>query len=94
MPIIVAEKAGTCTAAGCGGRILRGELCWFEATTGTRHLERACREASAGRRPNRRAGRCRCGAHVPPGEGGLTLRETRRAGRHRKQWTVICARCS
>ncbi|AEI66967.1 hypothetical protein [Corallococcus macrosporus] len=94
MPIITAKKPGTCTAAGCGGRILRGELCWYEAAVGMRHLEAACRGADGGRRPNLRAGRCRCGAHVPPREGSLTLRgEKSFRGRRRKVWAVSCARC-
>ncbi len=88
MPMIVAAKAGTCTAAGCGARIRKGEMCWFESATGTRHLERACREAQAGARPNRRAATCaRCRRRVPPGQGSLTVTEIRR----RKSYIVTCA---
>ncbi|NNC00601.1 hypothetical protein HI113_42835 [Corallococcus exiguus] len=92
MPTIVAKKAGTCTAAGCGGRILKGEYVEYSAATGTRHLE--CASAEQGRRPNLRAGRCRCGAQVAPREGYLVLKETTRGGRFQKQWLVQCSRCA
>lgn len=88
MPVLVATRDGTCTASGCGGRIRKGELCWFESATGTRHLERACRDAPAGTRPNRRAGTCaRCRRHVPPGQGHLVVTEKGT----RKSYTVTCA---
>lgn len=92
MPTIVAKKAGTCTAAGCGGRILKGEYVEYSAATGTRHL--VCASAEQGRRPNLRAGRCRCGAQVAPREGSLVLKETTRGGRFRKEWLVRCSRCA
>ncbi|RKG97955.1 hypothetical protein D7X74_40555 [Corallococcus sp. CA047B] len=91
MPVIVAKKAGTCTAAGCGGRVLKGEYVEYSAATGTRHLE--CAGADQGKRPNLKAGKCRCGAPVAPREGSLSLKETLRAGRFRKQWLVLCVRC-
>ncbi|MFP2897576.1 hypothetical protein, partial [Corallococcus sp. 4LFB] len=91
MPTIVAKKAGTCTAAGCGGRILKGEYVAYTAATGTRHL--ACASANQGRRPNLKAGRCRCGAHVPPREGSLRLEETQRGAKFRRRWHVQCTRC-
>ncbi|MCY1043310.1 hypothetical protein OV208_18480 [Corallococcus sp. bb12-1] len=91
MPVIVAKKAGTCTADGCGGRVLKGEFVEYSAATGTRHLE--CAGAEQGRRPNLKAGKCRCGAQVAPREGSLTLKETSRAGRFRKEWLVLCSRC-
>ncbi|GHG79609.1 hypothetical protein GCM10012319_31640 [Comamonas sp. KCTC 72670] len=86
--MIVAAKAGRCTAAACGGRIRKGEMCWYETAKGTRHVEAACRDAAAGIRPNRRAAPCaRCGRRVPAGEGNLKVREVRR----RKTYTVTCA---
>ncbi|CAM4159433.1 hypothetical protein G4177_06070 [Corallococcus sp. ZKHCc1 1396] len=91
MPVIVTKKAGTCTAEGCGGRILKGEYVEYSAATGTRHLE--CARAAQGRRPNLRAGKCRCGAAVAPREGTLTLKESARRGRRRKVWLVSCLRC-
>ncbi|RKH51492.1 hypothetical protein D7W81_40490 [Corallococcus aberystwythensis] len=91
MPTIVAKKAGTCTAAGCGGRILKGEHVEYFAATGTRHLE--CASAEQGRRPNLRAGRCRCGAQVAPREGSIQLEEKTRGGRFVRRWLVLCARC-
>ncbi|RKH61458.1 hypothetical protein [Corallococcus llansteffanensis] len=91
MPTIVAVKAGTCTAAGCGGRILKGEYVEYSAATGTRHLE--CAGAEQGRRPNLKAGQCRCGASVALREGSLQLKETSRGRRFRKQWLVLCSRC-
>ncbi|RKH09593.1 hypothetical protein D7V97_16025 [Corallococcus sp. CA053C] len=91
MPIIVTKKAGTCTAEGCGGRILKGEYVEYSAATGTRHLE--CAGAAQGRRPNLKAGKCRCGAAVAPREGTLLLEESARGGHFRKQWLVLCARC-
>ncbi len=92
MPTIVAAKAGSCTAAGCGGRILKGEYVEYSAATGTRHLE--CAGEEQGRRPNLRAGRCRCGVQVPPREGSLVLKELQRGGRFRKEWLVRCRRCA
>jgi hypothetical protein len=56
VPTIVAKKAGMCTAAGCGGRILKGEFVEYSSATGTGHLE--CASTEQGRRPNLRAGRC------------------------------------
>lgn len=91
MPTIVAKRAGTCTASGCAGRILKGEFVEYSAATGTRHLE--CASAEQGRRPNLKAGTCRCGAAVAPREGSLLLKETSRAGRFQKQWLVRCTRC-
>lgn len=88
MPVITADRVGTCTAAGCGGRIRKGELCWYEAATGTRHLEAACREAPGGTRPNRRAAPCaRCRRRVPPGQGHLVVTERGT----QKTYTVTCA---
>ncbi|RYZ34046.1 MAG: hypothetical protein EOO71_40285 [Myxococcaceae bacterium] len=91
MPVIVAKKAGTCTAAGCGGRVLKGEYVEYSAATGTRHME--CAGAEQGKRPNLKAGTCRCGASVAPREGSLTLKETKRGTNFRKEWLVLCARC-
>lgn len=88
MPVITATRAGTCTAAGCGGRIRKGELCWFESSIGTRHLEGDCREADAGARPNRTATSCvRCGRRVGAGQGYLRVTEQGT----RKTYTVTCA---
>ncbi|AFE05590.1 hypothetical protein COCOR_04041 [Corallococcus coralloides DSM 2259] len=91
MPTIVAKKAGTCTAAGCGGRILKGEFVEYSAATGTRHL--VCASAEQGRRPNLRAGRCQCGAQVAPREGSLVLKESPCDGCFVKRWLVLCQRC-
>ncbi|RKH01319.1 hypothetical protein D7V97_29170 [Corallococcus sp. CA053C] len=91
MPTIVAAKAGTCTAAGCGGRILKGEYVEYSAAIGTRHLE--CASAEQGRRPNLKAGKCRCGTVVPPREGCLVLKEARRGRYFVKRWMVLCRRC-
>ncbi|MBN8466191.1 hypothetical protein JYJ95_06685 [Corallococcus exiguus] len=92
MPVIVAKKAGSCTAAGCGGRVLKGEYVEYSAATGTRHLE--CAGADQGMRPNLKAGTCRCGAAAAPREGSLVLKETTRGGRFVKRWLVLCRRCS
>lgn len=92
MPTIIAKKAGTCTAAGCGGRILKGEYVSYTAATGTRHL--VCASAEQGRRPNLKAGRCRCGVQVAPHEGTLHLEETQRGGRIHRRWYVQCQRCA
>ncbi|RKG93725.1 hypothetical protein D7V97_39770 [Corallococcus sp. CA053C] len=92
MPVIVTKKAGTCTAAGCGGRIRKGEYVEYVAATGTRHLE--CAGAKQGQRPNLKAGTCRCGAAVAPRQGSLALKETVRRGRRRKVWLVSCLACT
>ncbi|WP_233597302.1 MULTISPECIES: hypothetical protein [Corallococcus] len=67
MPTIIAAKAGTCTAAGCSGRILKGEYVEYSAATGTRHL--VCASAEQGRRPNLRAGLCRLRRPGGPSRG-------------------------
>ncbi|RKG70991.1 hypothetical protein D7V80_03475 [Corallococcus sp. CA054B] len=92
MPTIVAKKAGTCTAARCGGRILQGEFVEYSAATGTRHL--VCASAEQGSRLNLRAGRCRCGAQVAPREGSLVLKETTLGTSFQKKWLVLCLRCA
>ncbi|NNB97986.1 hypothetical protein HJC10_03000 [Corallococcus exiguus] len=92
MPTLIAAKAGTCTAAGCSGRILKGESVEYSAATGTRHL--VCASAEQGRRPNLRAGRCRCGVQVPPRAGSLVLEESTRGASFRKEWLVLYSRCA
>lgn len=88
MPVIIATQDGTCTAARCGGRIRKGELCWYTTATGTRHVEQACRDAPDGARPNRRAAPCaRCRRHVPAGQGHLVVKEKGT----RKLYSVTCA---
>ncbi len=90
--LIVAQREGTCRA--CGGRVRKGEYVHFSAAEGTAHVEPSCAQGPVRYRPNKRAARCSCGAHVPPGEGTLRLLEDKGASGGGKRWAVDCARCA
>ncbi|QRK06041.1 hypothetical protein JQX13_38845 [Archangium violaceum] len=92
MPIIVAQKDGTCRA--CGKLVRKGEEADYTAEQGLAHPEPQCSAAPALHRPNRRAGQCRCGASVPAGAGRLRLLEDRGAAGGGKSWAVDCAACA
>ncbi|MCY1080307.1 hypothetical protein [Archangium lansingense] len=92
MPTIITEKPGPCRA--CGGLIRKGEYADFESEKGASHVEPQCVTAPVRYRPNRRAGRCKCGARVEAGKGLLRLLEDRGAQGGGKRWAVDCARCA
>ncbi len=92
MPLIVAEKDGTCRA--CGRLVRKGEYADFTSAEGLSHPEPQCSRAEARYRPNKRAGRCACDAAVPAGKGRLRLVEDRGAQGGGKRWAVDCARCA
>lgn len=92
MPTIIAEKNGTCRA--CGLLIRKGEYADFTSELGLAHPEPQCSTAPARFRPNRRAGRCGCGAWVEAGKGRLRLVEDRGAQGGGKRWAVDCATCA
>lgn len=89
MPLIIAKKDGTCRA--CGHMVRKGEYADFTSAEGLSHPEPACARAPAKYRPNKRAGRCECGAHVPAGEGRLVLLRDDTPVGGRKHWGVCSA---
>ncbi|QRK08084.1 hypothetical protein JQX13_50425 [Archangium violaceum] len=92
MPIIIAQRDGTCRA--CGKLVRKGEEADFTSELGLAHPEPQCSTAPARHRPNRRAGTCRCGQAVAAGSGRLRLLEDRGAQGGGKRWGVDCAQCA
>ncbi|WNG49209.1 hypothetical protein F0U60_37645 [Archangium minus] len=90
--IIIAKKDGTCRA--CGKLVRKREEADFTAELGLAHPEPQCSRAPAVHRPNRRAGRCRCGTWVEAQAGRLRLLEDNGASGGGKHWAVDCAACA
>lgn len=92
MPVIIAQRAGTCTAVGCGGRISKGEYVSYSRESGARHKE--CASAPAVRL-NDKAGPCAtCGSWVEQGGGRLHHREEPGQEGFRQRYVLTCAGCS